>query len=278
MTNWRRLFAAVAFIALQLPGCLTVHAEAGPETRAASVLFKQYETVVYTNASLLSDLNARDFTKDVDSLANLKLPFIELLGGLKALGPNTEKDVEKSYSAFLVGAKNFVGPEGLGMFHSRTCYIGVLEGATQSALEPDFRKASYEFIGGRRVWIWSISPDEGYSKPTKFYAAQIAGLYFVMTNNREDFEEAANALTVAENSKPASISVSGLETFRTHKYWAYRLIRRSGIINSDTAGIRNPTPEVVALTFFADVDQRESFIQVISPDKAMKTIPKVVPE
>src|SRR5271154_7432756 len=123
MTNGRRLFAAVALVAFPLLGYLTCHAETKPETRAASVLFKQFETVAYARTDFLSSLDAHDFNKDVDSLSDLRLPFLELIGGLRALGSKTEKDVEKSYSAVLAGAKDFVGPEGLGMVSSRTCYI-----------------------------------------------------------------------------------------------------------------------------------------------------------
>jgi hypothetical protein len=275
MTNARRLFAAVALIAFHLFGPLTGHAETGPKTRAASVLFKRFETVAYARTDFLSNLDIRNFGEDVDSLGDLRFPFIELIGGLHGLGPNAGRDVGKGYSAFLAGAKDFAGPEGLGMVSSRTCYIGMVEGGAQPDIEPDFRQASYESIDGRQVWTWSMPPYEGYPRPTKFYAAQIAGSYFVMTNNREDFQEAVNALTSAENSESASISAPGWETFSAHKYWVYRLFRRSGVVNSDAAGIRDLTPDVIALTFFADVDKRESFLRVLSSDKSVKTAPKI---
>ncbi len=38
------------------------------------------------------------------------------------------------------------------------------------------------------------------------------------------------------------------------------------------------SPDVIALMFFADVDQRESFLRVLSSDTSMKTIPRVLPD
>jgi hypothetical protein len=275
MTKRRRLFVAVALVAFPLPGYLVGHAETKPETRAASMLFKQFETVAYARTDFLSRFDAYDVNKDVDSLANLRLPFLELVGGLRFLGSNAERDVEKSYSAVLVGAKDFVGPEGLGAVSSRKCYLGMLEGSAQPDIEPDFRQASYESIDGRQVWTWSIPAYEGHPRPTKFYAVQIASSYFVMTNNREDFREAVNALASAESSQTTSIGVSGWESLSAHKYWVYRLIRRSGVVSSEAAGIEDLTPDMISLAFFADIDKRTGSLRILSSDKSTKAIPKV---
>lgn len=66
-----------------------------------------------------------------------------------------------------------------------------------------------------QAWTWSSPSGVGADK---FYTAQIAGSYFIVANNRQDFENAARALTVAETSKPPSVSVPGWETFSTHQY------------------------------------------------------------
>ena len=275
MTKRRRLLVAVALLAFPLPGYLVGHAETKPETRAASVLFKHFETVAYARTDLLSRLDAYDLNKDVDSLANLRLPFLELIGGLRFLGSNAERNVEKSYSAFLVGAKDFEGPEGLGAVSSHKCYVGMLEGSAQPDIEPDFRQASYESIDGRQVWTWSIPAYEGHPRPTKFYAAQIASSYFVMTNNREDFREAVHALASAESSQTTSMGVSDWESLSAHNYWVYRLIRRSGVVSSEATGIEDLTPDMISLAFSADIDKRTGLVRILSSDKSMKAIPKV---
>jgi hypothetical protein len=281
----RRRLAVVALIPLCLFGNLAGHAQTSSETRAVSVLFKHFETVAYTRTDFLSSLDALD-TKNVDSEEALKLPFGELIAGLKALEPNTASDLAKSYSAVLAGAQDFGkepnGREGFGMASSRKCYVGILEGGAQPNVELNFRKAFYESIDGKQVWTWS-KPDSGEgSKLSKYYAAQVAGSYFVMANNRQDFQELANALISADTSKPPSISASGWNTFSAYHYWAYRLIRRSGVVSSDGDAIdpdviRGLRPDVNALAFFVDVDKRESFIQVFSSDTSMKTVPKILP-
>lgn len=79
------------------------------ERRAASVLLGQFETVAYTNTDLLASFETHS-PDDVDATSELGLPVLELIGRLKAFGPNVSTDVAKSYSAVLAGAKNFVPP------------------------------------------------------------------------------------------------------------------------------------------------------------------------
>jgi hypothetical protein len=281
MNNGRRQFATVALIAFCWLGNLAGHAETNSETRAASVLFKQFETVVYTRTDFLASFDNHDGNV-VDGEDNLILPFGELFEGFQALGPKTESDLEKIYGAVLVGAKDFGGPEGLGfgsdglgLVNSRKCYIAIQEGDTQPNIDSDFSKASYESIEGKSVWTWSVPLYEGSPKSVKFYAAQIGDSFFVMTNNRPDFEEAVKSLTSAESSKPTSISVPGWATFSAHNYWAYRLYRRGEVRYQNVAGTADLTLDVIALTFFADVDKREGFIQVLSSDTSMKSIPNI---
>jgi hypothetical protein len=278
MTNAQRPFAVVALTALFLTWPLTGRAETKPEKRAAAVLFKDFETVAYAKTDFLSGLDLDELNKRDDGLSELKFPFAELVGGLRAIGPNAGRAVGKSYGAFLVGAKDFVGPEGLGAVSSRQCYIGILRDGAQPDIEPGLRPAFYESIDGRQVWTWSAPAYDGHPKETRFYAAQIAGSYFVMANNRQDFQEAVNALTSAESAKLAPVEVSGWKTFSTHAYWAHRLFRRSAAINADVAGMTYLTPDVIALTFFTDFDTGKSVLQVLSSNTSMKIAPKVLPE
>jgi hypothetical protein len=272
-------FAEAALIPLCLLGGLAPFAKADPETTAASVLFQHFETVAKTPTNYLISFETRDPNGPDYDTASLELPFMELLGGLKVLGPRTESDLERSYSTVFVGAKDFgrgpYGPGGFGMVSSRKCYIAVLEGAEPS-LVADFNKASYESIEGRRVWTWSVPSEGGSTRASKFYAAQVSGLYFVMANDQRDFQEVVHALTLARSFKPLSQSVSGWGTFNTHKYWAYRLVYRGGITKPEAAGIEDMTPDVIALSFYADVDTRTGLIQVFSSDTSMKAAPTIL--
>jgi len=283
MTNRRKKIAVVALIAF----CWSIHvsgyAQTNPETRAASMLFTQFETVAYARADFLSSFDTDDKEKNVDSIANLRLPFGEFVAGLKALGPNVESDLDMRYSAVLVGAKDFGGEDGLGMgmdglglINSRKCYIAVLKDGVQPDIDHHFSKSSSESIAGKSVWTWSVPQFEGTPKSTKFYAAQIGSSYFVMANDRPDFEKAVKLLTSTEDSLAASVSIPGWETFSAYKYWINRQFRRSGVYSLDAAGLADLTPDVSSLTFFANVDKRESYIQVRSSDTSMKKIPNLV--
>jgi hypothetical protein len=109
------------------------------------VLFKHFETVAYSRTDFLSRSDAHD-PKVADSTVDLRSPFLLLLGGLRALGPNAPSDLENGYGSALVGAKDFVAPEGLGMVSSHSCYIGILEDGSQPNIDSDFRQASSESI------------------------------------------------------------------------------------------------------------------------------------
>jgi hypothetical protein len=277
MTNQAIRSAAFVFISLVACSAITVHSETAPERRAASALFNNFETVVYTRTDFISRTGGKNYDY-VDSLTGLRLPFLELVGGLKVLGLDTASEVLAKYSAVLVGAKDFAPPEGLGMVSSHKCYIGILDSGDQPSIEAVFRKAAVEFIEGKPVWTWPAPPYEGHPKPTTFYAAQIAHNYFLMTNDRQDFQAVASILILAGSSSADSVEVRGWETFKAHKYWAYRLVNRDGVVNSNASTTGSLNADVIALTFFADVDQREGSLQVFSSDSDMKTTPRVLPE
>jgi hypothetical protein len=277
MTNSHKRYAAVTLTFLILLTPVIIKAQTDSEVRAASILFQNFETVAYTKTDFLHHAEAHDRNFVANENA-LRLPFLELLGSLKAnvIAPNTTQDFEKYYPAVLVGSKNFVGPEGLGMVSANRCYIGVLNDETEPNLEPDLHRVAYELIGGRQVWTWSVPPYEGYSRPTIFYAAQIGREYLLVTNNKRDFETTAKALASALDSKPSIIGLPGWETFSTYKYWIHRSVQRSGSISPDASGIKSMGEDVVGLTFFADLDLKESYLQVFSSNSNMKVAPQIL--
>ena len=161
MTNRRKqpvasTLTTLVLLSLFLFDHSTSYAATPTETRAASALFKLHETVVYTKTDFLVKLGALNFNT-YDSEINLRLPFVYLVGGLNALGPNALSDLAKSYRSVLAGAKDFGADDvansktGLGLIGSHYSYIGILEGSAEPNIETDFRKASYESIEGRQV-------------------------------------------------------------------------------------------------------------------------------
>jgi hypothetical protein len=278
MTKRRRQLTAIATMAFTwFFAHARCHAQTGAEARAASVLFKRFEVVAYTKAAFLSSSEPNG-EAEVDSESNLRLPFIPLIGGLRYLGRPTETDIEDSYESFVVGARDFISPQGLGMVNSSTCYIGILKSGAQPNVEAYFRQATHESIEGRRVWTWSLPAYEGDPTSTKFYAAQIADSYFVLSNNLQDFQAVTTSLTASEGATTVFMGVPGWTDFSTQNYWLYRSIRRNGAIDPNAAGTSLLTPDVSAIIFFADAGKRQGTLRVLSSDATMKTKPKVLPD
>lgn len=237
-------------------------AQTSQETRAAFVLLSQLETVAYARSDFLFSPDAFDLSR-VDPENNLRFPFIELIGGIKALGPNTGSNLAKFYRGYLVGAKDFgfgtsAKPDELGMVGSRQCFVGILEGGPQPNLEREFSQTSHVTMSGVQVWSWSIPPSENESEPTTYYAAQIGSSYLVIANDRQVFQDAANALRRTLSSKPRSITVFGWETFSKYNYWIYRLSRRAGVIDPESAGISDLSQDVSAITVFYERRRKTS--------------------
>lgn len=274
MTNKRQHITVASVIAFCSLYCLTGRAETKQEMRVASALFEQYETVAYTRTDFPPSSVANE-APFVDSLLNLKLPFEELLSVIHTLGPTAATALKNNYGAVLMGAKDFVPPKGIGAIGSHKCYVGVLRGDVQPNVQADFRNIPYELIDGRRVWTWSPPASDDNPNPPRYYAAQIANSYFVMTNYRQGFEQIAATLSSAENSGATSTPVFAWEAFSTHSYWMYRSLRRQGVVSPVAAGIKDLSSDVTALVFMADVDQRSGFLIVQSSDRAMKKVPSV---
>ena len=157
MTNRTIILGALLCVTLASHSAIIGRAETISERRATSVLFNRFETVVYTRTDFLSRTSGHN-SNYVDSAIRLRLPFLELLGGLKVLGTDAASVVLDKYSAALVGAKDFAPPVGLGMVSSRKCYIAILNSGDQPNIEPTFHQAAYELIDGRQVWTWSAPP------------------------------------------------------------------------------------------------------------------------
>lgn len=284
MVNEWKGFVTVTTITFCFLGNLSGDPERADRARVAAILFGQYSTVAYTDTDLVpefyNDMPRKAATRATTRLPpSLRLPFVQLIGGLKVIGRNALTNLERSVGSVLVGAKDFVAPEGLGMVSSHDCYVGILKKGIQTNIDSDFGAADYESIDGIRVWKWSVPPYEGYPRSTTFYAALVTNSYFVMSNDRSDFQRTSRALARAKRRSEMRINVARWESFSRYKYWAYRRIRQHEGDNndSDTTGLAELMPTATALTFFVDMEKKYSSIQVDSPDQNVNTIPKGLP-
>ena len=271
MTSQRIHFLAVAVVVLYSFGYL--RAEADARSRAARVLFQQFDTVAYSSTDVLSRFdnpgpNDPNSGSKPSLPITLRLPFVQLIGGLRILGHNTMTDLLRNYTGVFVGAKGFTPPDGIGMVSSQKCYISILRPNGRSIIESDFGQAKHESLNGNDVWTWSAPPYEGYPRPTTFYVAEIENTYLLMTNNLLEFRETIRNLT-SGNSKVGT-KVPGWEPLGVDQYWVSRSIRRTEAKRADVTGPTQGTPSLVVLRFVID-EAMNSHIEADSSDSIFNT-------
>ena len=245
-------------------GCSRGFFDTGLERQAGTLLLREYETVVSARSKVLSRLHLDHPNEDFGP-RYLGLPFIYLMGGLKAVGPNTLAVVEAGSDTVLTGAKAFVRPAGLGMVSSRTCYIAILAPGAAKSLAPEFGKVKVTPMDGKPVWTWSLPPSEGYKTDTNFYAAIVTSSFFVLANNEEEFRQAASALAkgTVQTDLPGTRDLTSL---RAHAYWAYRAIRRTEGADYLASGLSGLPVSAVGLELFTEFDDGKLFFNVLAPD------------
>ena len=151
------------------------------QVAAASALFDQFETVFYTRADMLAVSGGYKLLHEQAADA-LRVPFASLLMGLDALGKSTSTEILGSADAVLVGAKDFVPPDGLGSVQSKFCYIVVLGGRPPN-LSKIFPASSMGNASGNPIWQWTAPPQEGHPKPYTFYIAELSRSFILIAND-----------------------------------------------------------------------------------------------
>lgn len=272
---------AVAFFSLGCANAATgtdTGTEAGSRARAASVLFPQFESVVYATTDVLSRLDSPSgSTPNTGSNQlpiSLRLPFIQLLVGLHPLGPDALTTLNTNYSGVLVGAKGFKPPEGLGMFSSQDCYIGLLRPGKHSIIETDLNQSGSQTIDGQKVWTWTAPPFDGYPHTTTYYMADIEHSYFVMGNDLTAFRATMRQLSqgTEDDSK-----ISDPDALTDKAYWAYRAIRYNKVTHDIDPTGTAPQTVTVVMKFTADFGTMTGQLEADTSDAALQTNPKDLP-
>jgi hypothetical protein len=194
------------------------------------------------------------------------LPFLELISALTAVGPSTVDDLKHSYESVLVGASDFTSPDGIGIVASRKCYVAVAgTGGLQGGVLA-FQKATPFSVKGAEGVTWSSPPFEGHARRTDFYAGIIASTYFVLTNDRQTFEQTVHELASKEPVTDLRLPNGSLgrTVFGPHEYWAYRVFDRSRAKDVNAAGINSIPTGSLALAFVIDQSNNEGIIHVYS--------------
>jgi hypothetical protein len=262
---------------LFLLGSAEGRAQTDSQKHAVAVLFEQFETVAY--AGNISSLLRHSVLARADTADNLRLPFLEFIGAVTALGPSAAADLKRSLGSVLVGAKEFAPPAArIGAVRSRKCYISMLDDSTQSNVTHDFNGVSSEEIEGRRVWTWIVSPSEAESAPSTYYATEVKGPFLVLANDLEDLKEVAKALESAGSSEQELRTVVSWEALRMHQYWVCRSFRRTGATGPERSEPKSPQPDLNAMALFADPGKTEAYLRVFTSNTNTKAVPRVLPD
>lgn len=271
----KRWLTVAQWSALALCGLPMMHAETPAEASSASVLLNKFETVVYEQSTLL--LETRNTGIDtVDGLAELRVPFLELMEGLKVLGPDFDLHLEQNSTGFLLGAEEFSPPNGLGPVTSRRSYVIELKPNGLRTVTQDFAAAAIVTINGAQVWTWTTPPLDGASKPTTFYAKRIGGGCLLIANDQQEFLNTAGSLSRVLGNDLKSTASMTANPYRSYGFWAHRSIRRSAPA-PDAIGFNDLGTDVSELTFYAGLIDRKGYVEAEVPSGDVKSISTLLP-
>jgi hypothetical protein len=266
------LLCAATIVLTVLLGCHQRRDSAGGnrESRAASELYREFETVVCSKPQLLSPTASNTMHLSQAETNNLRYPFAYLQGALGDLGSGAHVSILASSEAVLVGAKDFLPPKGLGSVRSHRCYVVVLGRQSTFELRKYFTSAPIASAAGVSVWSWEAALGEfGEADPkaSTLYGSQCGQSYVLVSNDLHELVTLAERLSLSSKGIQSASVIPKWEVLSQHEEWAYRKYRRAGIVNADAAGMTDVTPSADALVFFIDSDNRSGILQLIASDK-----------
>jgi len=235
------------------------------ESRAASQLFAQYETVFYARADLISRTGAYGPVSQRDANA-LRVPHAFLLASLETVGKQASAEILRSSAAVLVGAGDFRPPSGLGSVRSSFCYVLVLSPEGLVDLGSYFTAAPLVLEKGVAAWGWSARLGEFGERdprPSKLYATQISRDYLVISNDLDGLHALALGLHAAKADRTELNRIRGWGSLSELKVWGYRRYRHTGVADPDAAGMVDVTPGNEALIFSVDVGKRAASLRLL---------------
>jgi hypothetical protein len=203
---WMR--TAPILLAYLLSGCAQSAADRNHESRAASALFGEFETVFYANRDLSSGAGAFGRLSERNA-EDLRAPFAYFLGAFYWIGKQVPAEILSNSAAVLMGAKDFQPPNGLGPVHSQRCYVVVLGKWSKLDLRKYFNYEPVASAAGAPVWNWGANLGEfGEEDPraSSLYAAAVANSYLLVSNNLVELQSIADKLTSPKDDRSQTLT------------------------------------------------------------------------
>jgi hypothetical protein len=189
------------------------------QDHAAAVLFKNFETVVHSTPALISK------TRPESVASYERVAFNYMLAGLEALDKRALPAVLAHSEEILVGSKDFLPPDGLGMTRSTRCYVIVLRKTGSLDFSKYFKPTA---ASASSIWNWSAVlgefGDSVKSDPlaSTLFSTQIAHSYILICNSEDVLEQVSRGMVSVSDDAEVLRGIYRWEDVRTRAFWCYR--------------------------------------------------------
>jgi hypothetical protein len=239
------------------------------ETRAAFALSNQFETVFYTDSTLLTGDGPYRGLSEQDSNA-LRVPFAYLQAGLRAIDEGAPAELLRNADAVLVGVKDFRAPSGLGSVRSQFCFVVAGNGRGGDVKKFFASRTPVATMGNISIWNWSAELGEFGEKDRRaslLFATRIPNSYTVISNSLDEIKTTVSSLQTSGLSSIDSKWTHEWALLSQYDVWGYRRYRHTGVVDREAAGMADVTPGAEALVFVVDVGKKTCTLRLLSSDE-----------
>jgi hypothetical protein len=269
---WRVYIVVVLVI---MGACRIAVADTNNASRTESVLLNKFESVMSIQTRFLRDSeDVRQLPKR--EIAGLRVPFDYFVRALDKLGNDALADVLDHSDSVFVGAKAFASPAGLGVVHSKLCYVVILAQPNAFQIRKYFSQSPVASASGASVWEWSPSLQEfgeEDSRPSSLYASQIEQSYILVSNDVSEMRAVAGLLVSSVSKLPKAISTYDLGLADQHVLWGYRQYRQAQDVTA--AGTLDVTRAARALVLFLDLEKMTLVLRLLESQTDGSTASKM---
>jgi hypothetical protein len=234
------------------------------DSKIASVLNEQFETVFYAKADFLKGLTAY---KELSARTanSLRSPFSDLLGGLQPLGDQVPTQIFGAANAVFVGARNFQPPHGLGAVQSDFCFVVALRSGSQFDIANVAKTSSLVAVADG-VWTWQIKPTEGRSTHLRYFALQNSHAYLVISSDKAILRTITAELA-SNNHIVVGVpnEIYDWDSLSQYDLWGYRHYRHKDL-DKNAAGTSDVTATATALLFVVDANKKSAVLRLLASD------------
>lgn len=259
----RLIWRVYVIVFVIMGACRITVADTNNASRAESVLLNRFESVMSIQTRFLRDSeNVSQLPKR--EIAGLRVPFDYFVRALDKLGNDALSGVLDHSDSVFVGAKDFASPAGLGVVHSKLCYVVILAQPNTFQIRRYFSESPFASASGAPVWKWSSNLQEfgeEDSRPSSLYAGQIGQSYILVSNDVSEMQTVAGLLVSLGSTLPKAISTYDLGLADQHELWGYRLYRQAQDVTA--AGTLDVTRAAKALVLFLDLEKMTLVLRLL---------------